>query len=183
MKQLQETVLQCTKCNLRNTCNQVVFGDSNPKAKIMIIGEAPGAEEDKLGKPFVGRSGQLLNKILEACNLDRNKDVFISNIVKCRPPNNRIPTIEEINTCLPWLKKQIEIINPSIILLLGATALKVVLGEKYKITKDHGKWFKWEGINVIPTYHPSALLRNPSLKQSAWEDFQKIVKKVQEIHH
>lgn len=179
--EFRKEILRCTKCELSSTRNNVIFGEGNPDAEILIIGEAPGRDEDIQGRPFVGKSGQLLDKILAACGFTRNEHVFISNIVKCRPPNNRVPTLQEAETCMPWLLKQIEMIDPKIIILLGATALKYILGSEHKITRDHGNWFTWENKLVIPVYHPSALLRDPSLKRPEWEDFKKIVYKYRDL--
>lgn len=181
LEEQRRLVLNCRSCNLRLTCNQVVFGEGNPEARIMIIGEGPGEEEDKQGRPFVGRAGQLLDKILAVCGFNRNEHVFIANIVKCRPPKNRIPTPEERASCLEHLYRQIEIISPVIIVLLGATALQGLIDPQAKITKQRGNWQNWRGIWVMPTYHPAALLRNPRLKIPAWEDFKMIVAKYREL--
>jgi DNA polymerase len=181
LEELKSEVLHCAHCQLRTGCRQVVFGEGNPEAKIMLIGEGPGEEEDKLGRPFVGKAGQLLDKILAACGYERFQHVYIANIVKCRPPKNRIPEPEERVLCLDHLKKQIEIIQPQIIVLLGATALQGLLDPQAKITKARGQWVNWQGIWVMPTYHPAALLRNPGLKQAVWEDFQKIVARYREM--
>jgi DNA polymerase len=153
----------------------------------MCIGEGPGQEEDLQGRPFVGRSGQLLDKILNVCGFNRQEHVFIANIVKCRPPNNRAPLPEERLMCIPYLYKQIELINPIIIVLLGATALNGLIDPNLRITKVRGNWLMWNNRWVMPTYHPAALLRNPKLKYEAWEDFKKIVAKYRELvnpdHH
>lgn len=183
---LRSEIINCSKCDLSLTRNKVIFGEGNTKAGIFIIGEAPGSDEDIQGRPFVGKSGQLLDKILAACGFNRSEHVFISNIVKCRPPGNRIPTPQEAAVCMPWLLKQIEIISPEIIILLGATALKYILGNNYKITRDHGQWYSWENRHVMPVFHPSALLRDPSLKRPEWEDFKNVVHKYRETidpHH
>ncbi len=178
---LKEIVQKCNKCKLSETRNNVVFGDGNPNAEIFIIGEGPGYYEDKVGKAFVGKSGELLDKILEACGFSREKHVFIGNIVKCRPPENRNPLPEERDACLPYLYKQIELVNPKIIILLGATALKGLIDPDLRITKVRGNWIDWKGRLVMPTFHPAALLRNVNLKRDAWEDFKKIVAKYREI--
>ena len=177
---LKKEVLACRKCGLYATRNQPVFGSGNPEAPILIVGEAPGFEEDKTGVAFVGKSGQLLEKILKACNFSREKEVYLSNIVKCRPPHNRTPSIQEQAACLPYLEQQIEIIRPQIIVLLGATALKAFFGTTARITRERGKWKNWLNYPVMPTYHPSALLRNPSLKRDTWEDFKKVILKYRE---
>jgi len=167
----------CTKCILSKTRTNVVFGEGSVNADLMIIGEAPGGDEDKQGKPFVGRAGQLLSKMLEAIDLTR-EDVFICNILKCRPPNNRNPKADEIEMCTPYLDKQIKTIKPSFIFTLGNFATKYLLDTKTGITKLRGKPVEWrDGIIVIPTYHPSALLRNPNLKRGSWEDL-KLLRKL-----
>lgn len=181
MEELKNKVLTCANCQLRAGCKQVVFGDGNPEASILLIGEGPGEDEDKLGRPFVGRAGQLLDKILAACGYTRAQHVYIANIVKCRPPKNRIPEPEERALCLQHLHRQIEIIQPRIIVLLGATALQGLLDPQAKITKTRGQWIDWQNIWVMPTYHPAALLRNPALKQPVWEDFKKIVARYREL--
>lgn len=178
---LYTDVLRCTKCDLSDTRRNVIFGEGNPEAGILIIGEAPGRDEDIVGRPFVGKSGQLLDKILAACGFTREKHVFISNIVKCRPPENRVPTPDEAAICMPWLLKQIDIINPQILILLGATALKYMAGSGYKITADHGRWINLNNRSAVPVYHPAALLRDPRLKRSTWEDFKKIVYRYREL--
>jgi len=178
---LKNEVLHCTKCDLAITRSHVIFGEGNPNAGILIIGEAPGRDEDLQGRPFVGKSGQLLDKILAACGFTRDEHVFISNIVKCRPPDNRVPTPQEAATCMPWLLKQIELINPKIIILLGATALKCMAGPDYRITRERGNWLNLQNRPAMPVYHPAALLRDPSLKRDTWEDFKKIVFKYREM--
>ncbi|MDY0100233.1 MAG: uracil-DNA glycosylase [Bacteroidales bacterium] len=178
---LKNTVLNCTKCELARTRNQVIFGEGNLHAGILLIAEAPGRDEDIQGRPFVGLSGQLLDKILAACGFTRDEHVFISNIVKCRPPGNRLPETHEAKECLPWLLLQIELINPKILVLLGATALKYMAGLNYKISRDHGKWINIHGRIAMPVYHPAALLRDPSLKRDTWEDFKRIFYKYREI--
>lgn len=178
---LEMQVIECTKCSLSKSRIQPVFGMGSTDAEIFIIGEGPGADEDKQGIPFVGKSGQLLDKILAACNFTREKHVFIANIVKCRPPDNRVPTNEEKDACMPYLMKQIEMINPQIIILLGSTALKSVIDPNGKITKVRGNWIEWHGRLVMPTYHPSALLRTPALKKDTWEDFKKVFFKYREL--
>ena len=177
MEELEQEVLSCTKCDLHKTRHNVIFGEGNKSAKILIIGEAPGHDEDIIGRPFVGRSGQLLDKILAACGFTRDKHVYISNIVKCRPPGNRVPTDQEAKTCIPYLMKQIELIDPLILLPLGASALRVFFGKEYRITKVRGTWLNWYNKLVMPVYHPAALLRNPNLKRDTWEDFKKVVYK------
>ena len=184
LNQLERFIKISNNCPLKNQALNTVFADGNPSSKIMLIGEAPGAEEDKLGKPFVGAAGLLLNKMLAAINLDRNS-VYITNIVPWRPPNNRAPNTEEIVQCLPFIQKHIEIIQPLILVLLGGTATKAVLATTLGITKLRGKWHEYNSLIIkepIPTmamYHPAFLLRSPGHKKEAWEDLQKIQKKLQ----
>ena len=187
MEELKQEVLSCTKCGLHKTRHNVIFGEGNKNAKILIIGEAPGHDEDMIGRPFVGKSGQLLDRILEACGFTREKHVYISNIVKCRPPGNRVPTDQEARICIPYLMKQIELIHPLILLPLGASALRVFFGKEYRITQVRGNWLNWYDKLVMPVYHPAALLRNPNLKRDTWEDYKKVVHKYRELvdpqHH
>ncbi len=178
---LKAEILRCKECVLSETRKHVVFGEGSINAEILIIGEAPGRDEDIQGRPFVGKSGLLLDKILSACGFTRKEHVFISNIVKCRPPNNRAPTQKEAEICMPWLSKQIEIINPKIIILLGATALKYMTGSEHRITQVRGKWLNLQGRPTMPVFHPAALLRNPQLKRNTWEDYKNIVHKYREL--
>jgi len=171
----------CLRCPLHEKRTHGVFGTGNPFAELMVIGEGPGEEEDKQGLPFVGKSGQLLDKILAAAGFSRQENVYIANIVKCRPPDNREPTPEERATCLPFLLLQIEFVQPSIIILLGSTALKGLIDPNGKITQARGKWMEWNDFLVMPTYHPSALLRNPDLKKEVWEDMKLVVQKYREM--
>jgi len=184
---LKADVLRCKQCELSETRNHVIFGEGNVSAKVLIIGEAPGRDEDIQGRPFVGKSGQLLDKILSACGFTREEHVFISNIVKCRPPDNRVPTRFEADACIPWLLKQIELIDPKILILLGATALKHMAGTEHRITRERGKWLNLQGRLAMPVFHPAALLRDPRLKRDTWEDYKKIVFKYRELvdlnHH
>lgn len=181
IEEFKNEVENCSACSLRQGCNRVVFGEGNPEAGLMVIGEGPGEEEDKQGRPFVGKAGQLLDKILLAGGFQRFTHVYIANIVKCRPPQNRIPIPEEKEACLPHLYKQIEMIKPKIIILLGATALQGLIDSQARITKARGVWQFWRGIWVMPTYHPAALLRNPQLKQPVWEDMKTVVVKYREL--
>lgn len=181
LESLKELVLTCKQCRLSEGRNNVVFGEGATNAKIFIIGEGPGRDEDLQGRPFVGRSGQLLDKILHACGFNRQEHVFIGNIVKCRPPDNRAPLPDEREMCMPYLLQQLELIDPQIIILLGATALNGLIDPKLKITQVRGKWMKWNKRYVMPTFHPSALLRNPNLKKDAWEDFKMVIDKYREI--
>lgn len=180
-KRLKHSAEHCTKCPLHRTRTHVVFGNGNPEGGIFLIGEGPGYEEDKRGEAFVGRSGQLLDKILAACNFTRDKHVFISNIVKCRPPENRNPQPNEQAAWLPYLEEQLELCDPKILILLGSVAAKALLGSDIRITKIRGNWHYYQGRLVMPTYHPSALLRQPSLKRDAWEDFKTVINKYREL--
>ena len=175
LEELNARICTCTKCALGATRTQFVFGVGNPKATLMLIGEAPGADEDAQGEPFVGRAGQLLNKILEAIHFKRS-DVYICNILKCRPPNNRKPTPEESELCKPHLKKQIELVKPKVILCLGLTAAENLLGTRESMAKLRGRVMEYEGVPVMITYHPAALLRNPNWKRPTWEDVQAVRK-------
>lgn len=181
IQQLKDRVLICHRCALREGCSQVVFGEGSLKGGLMVIGEGPGQDEDRLGRPFVGRAGQLLDKILESGGFSRMEQVYIGNIVKCRPPGNRVPLPEERASCKPYLMEQIAIVDPKIIVLLGATALQGLIDPQAKIGTSRGKWLEWEGRWVMPTYHPAALLRNPSLKRVVWEDIKQVVGKYREL--
>ncbi len=163
----------CKKCSLGDTRTHFVFGAGNPKADLMFIGEAPGKDEDLQGIPFVGRAGQLLTLMLKSIQLDR-QDVFIANVLKCRPPNNRDPLQEEIDKCEPYLMKQIEIINPRLIVTLGRFASASLLRTKLALGKLREDMHDYNGVPLVVSYHPAALLRNPQLKKSAWEDLKKI---------
>jgi len=166
---------QCKKCKLCLNRNKVVIGDGNREASLMFVGEGPGADEDAQGLPFVGKAGQLMNLALEALGIDRRKDIYIANIVKCRPPGNRVPEKDEAMACLNYLRNQVILIKPKIIVLLGSTALKNIIGDEYKITACRGKWIEKRGIWYMPTYHPAALLRDESKKLDFWRDL-KLVK-------
>ncbi|GAB6877528.1 uracil-DNA glycosylase [Thermaerobacter litoralis] len=178
---LEQVVKGCTACGLRAGCRGVVFGDGNPAARLMLIGEGPGADEDRLGRPFVGRAGQLLDRILAACGFDRQKHVYIANVVKCRPPGNRTPTPEERAACLPNLRAQMRLVRPAIVVLLGATALQALIDPTARITRARGQWIYRDGVWYMPTYHPAALLRNPGLKRDCWHDFKKVIDKYREL--
>jgi uracil-DNA glycosylase len=169
MDDLYSQIHDCTICPLGSTRKNFVFGSGNPNADIMVIGEAPGADEDEQGLPFVGRAGQLLTKILEAINLSR-EEVFICNIIKCRPPQNRVPNPIEVESCEPYLMKQIELIKPEFILALGLTAVDTLLKKKHKMGDIRGSIMNYHGIKMLVTYHPAALLRNPEWKKHTWED-------------
>lgn len=175
LDQLNSMICECTKCALGATRTKFVFGTGNPHATLMFIGEAPGADEDAQGEPFVGRAGQLLTKIIEAIDFKR-QDVYICNILKCRPPNNRKPTPEESDLCKPYLKKQIELVKPKVIVCLGLTAAENLLGTREPMGKLRGRVLSYEDVPVMITYHPAALLRNPAWKRPTWEDVQAVKK-------
>ncbi len=168
---LFETARGCRKCILAETRRNFVFGEGNPSASLVVIGEAPGAEEDASGRPFVGRSGQLLDKILKAAGFLR-EEVYICNILKCRPPGNRNPLEEEIVSCMPWLLGQLEIVKPQVILILGKVAANTILENKSSLGSMRGKVTRWREYDCFITYHPAALLRNPDWKRGCWEDIQ-----------
>jgi DNA polymerase len=176
----------CNRCPLGQTRTHAVVGRGNLRAEIMIIGEAPGKNEDETGLPFVGRSGQLLEKILASVELSTETDIYIANICKCRPPENRVPTSEEAAACKPYLLEQIRLVDPKIILLTGATSVKGLTGDKRPITKIRGEWLEWEGRLCMPIFHPSYLLRNPSKEKGSpkwlmWQDIQKVRDKFDQL--
>ncbi len=179
LEELAAKAAHCTACRLHEGRHKVVFGEGDPDAKLMIVGEGPGADEDVQGRPFVGRAGQLLDRILEAAGIPRSS-VYITNIVKCRPPGNRNPLPDEAKICSSlWLNKQIELVRPQIIVPLGSVATQFFLGEKVPITRVRGKWFEWNGIKVFPMFHPAYLLRNPTRapggpKALTWEDIKTV---------
>ena len=175
LEKLNATICTCTKCSLGHTRKNFVFGVGNPNADLVLVGEAPGADEDEQGEPFVGRAGQLLNKILEAIHFKR-EEVYICNILKCRPPNNRDPQPNEIELCEPYLWKQLEIIKPKLILCLGRIAGQALLKTNSSLSQLRGKVHDYRGIKLMVTYHPAALLRNPNWKKPAWEDVQQLRK-------
>ena len=164
---------ECTRCRLHEVRNRLVFGDGNPHATLVFVGEGPGRDEDQQGKPFVGRAGELLTRIIEAIALTR-EEVYIANIVKCRPPNNRDPRPDEIQTCLPFLRKQLEAIKPRIICALGTFAAQTLLGTEERISALRGRFHSYHGAKLMPTYHPAFLLRNPHFKKAVWEDMKMI---------
>jgi uracil-DNA glycosylase len=173
LPELKLAISNCKECPLGNQRTKFVFGEGNPNADIMIIGEAPGRDEDLQGMPFVGRAGQLLTKILESIGLNR-EDVFIGNICKCRPPENRQPETGEVEKCEPYLKKQIELINPAFILSLGLTSINTLLKTKNKMADIRGQVLDYHGKKLLVTYHPAALLRNPNWKRFVWEDMKNL---------
>jgi len=173
LKQLEQVCLACRQCHLAETRTKVVFGVGNPHAELLFVGEAPGANEDLQGLPFVGRAGNLLDKILAAIDLKREQ-VYIANVLKCRPPENRTPNAGEVGKCEPFLLKQIDLIRPKLIVCLGLTAARTLLRNDYSLDKMRGQMFKYHDVDLIVTYHPAALLRNENLKKPTWEDFKKI---------
>ena len=177
-EELRREVAGCTQCALAKTRKNVVFGDGNLLARIVFVGEAPGADEDEQGLPFVGRAGQLLTNIIKAMGLER-KDVYICNILKCRPPGNRNPQPDEIRLCEPYLKRQLQLIAPEIICALGSFAAKTLLKTETPITALRGRFHTYAGIKLMPTYHPAYLLRNPPAKKQVWEDVQLIMKEIE----
>ena len=177
INQLKQEVEQCKKCKLCTTRQNVVFGVGNTNTKIMFIGEGPGGDEDRLGEPFVGKAGQLMNMAFDVVGIKR-EEVYIANIVKCRPPHNRDPENDEINACMDHLRNQVMIIKPKIIVLLGRIAMQNILGEEYKITASRGKWIEKKGILYMPTWHPAALLRDETKKIEFLEDLKKVVERV-----
>lgn len=178
LQRLGEEVKSCQRCRLREGCRQTVFGEGEPG--LLVIGEGPGADEDIQGRPFVGKAGQLLDQILASCGFDRQRNAFIANVVKCRPPENRAPLPDEAEACLPFLYRQIELMNPKIIMLLGATALRYVLSME-GITKARGHFVEKDGLLYMPTFHPAALLRDPSKKKEVWLDVQQVFHKYREL--
>lgn len=179
-EELENSIKDCNKCKLCKTRNNIVFGEGNKQARIMFIGEGPGADEDREGLPFVGKAGQLMNKAFQGLGINRS-EVYIANIVKCRPPANRVPEEGEANSCLNYLRNQVMLVKPKIIVLLGSTALKNILGKEYGITACRGKWVSQKDIWYMPTWHPAALLRDESKKVEFWKDLKEVTKKYQEI--
>jgi len=171
LEALWESMSGCRHCGLAEGRKNIVFGDGPPRARLMFIGEGPGRDEDLQGRPFVGAAGQLLDKIIAAGGWTR-EEVYIANIVKCRPPGNRIPNRDEAEACMPWLRRQIQLIAPRLIVLLGATALQFTIDPKARITACRGQWIQRGRIKIMPTFHPAALLRDPSKKRPVWEDIQ-----------
>jgi uracil-DNA glycosylase family 4 len=181
LKSLREEIGDCKKCRLSNKRTNIVFGEGNPDARLMFIGEAPGREEDIQARPFVGDAGMLLTRLIEKMGF-RREDVYIANIVKCRPPMNRDPEIDEIEKCRGFVERQIEIINPDVIISLGRISAKTLIGNaKLKITAIRGNFFYYKGIPLMPTFHPAYLIRNPKDKWLTWSDAQKVIEKLKNI--
>jgi uracil-DNA glycosylase family 4 len=177
LSDIRRELKDCRRCELSSKRTKIVFGDGCEQARLVFVGEGPGYEEDKQGKPFVGAAGKLLNRILEAMHLSR-EDVYICNIVKCRPPNNRNPKPEEISTCVPFLERQIRAIEPEFICALGKFAAQTLLQAEKPISKLRGQFHEYQGIPVMPTYHPAYLLRNPGSKRDVWNDMQQLMKRL-----
>ena len=177
-EELEDKIKDCTKCKLCTTRTNIVFGTGNREADIMMIGEGPGADEDRQGIPFVGKAGQLMNKAFEGVGIDRN-EIYIANIVKCRPPQNRVPEKDEAMACLDYLRKQVLLV----IVLLGSTALKNILGNEYGITSSRGKWIEKKEILYMPTWHPAALLRDENKKIEFWKDLKLVIEKYKQINN
>ena len=172
--QIRADLGECTRCKLHRTRNKIVFGDGNPKARLIFVGEGPGADEDAQGLPFVGRAGKLLTQMIEAMGLKRS-DVYICNVVKCRPPGNRQPEPDEVAACSPFLFRQLDSIKPHVIVCLGATAFQTLLETSRSISHYRGQWIDYRGYKMLPTYHPAYLLRNPAAKADVWKDLQKVM--------
>ena len=178
---LRSSCLACTRCELCKTRTNVVFGQGVEDAEVLFVGEGPGQNEDEQGLPFVGRSGQLLDKYLFAIDLDRTKNCYIANIVKCRPPRNRDPLNVEQDACIGWLRRQTALLRPKLIVCLGRIAAKAIIKEDFKITAEHGKWFQRGGVQMTAIYHPSALLRDVEKRPETFVDLKAIQAKVREI--
>ncbi|WP_390625485.1 uracil-DNA glycosylase family protein [Vulcanococcus limneticus] len=186
LAELATSCAACRGCGLAAGRQQVVVSRGNPGARLMVIGEGPGAQEDASGSPFVGKAGQLLDRMLESVGIDSNRDAYIANVVKCRPPENRKPTAVEMAACLPFLRRQIALVQPQVVLLAGATAVEGVLGIKGGITKLRGQWRQWEGRWLMPLFHPSYLLRNASRERGSpkwltWQDLQDVRRRLAQL--
>ena len=180
MDELEKSIIDCKKCKLCQRRQNIVFGEGNINTKVMFIGEGPGGDEDKEGKPFVGKAGQLMNKAFDVVGIKR-ENVYIANIVKCRPPQNRDPEPDEIEACINYLRNQVMIIKPQIIVLLGRISLQNIVGKEYKITASRGKWIEKKGILYMPTWHPAALLRDETKKIDFIKDLIKVTEKLEEL--
>jgi len=181
LEELNSKILRCTRCGLARTRNNVVPGMGVEHPDVLVVGEGPGHDEDMQGLPFVGKAGLLLDRMLAAIGLDRKTNCYIANIVKCRPPENRNPMPDEQSSCYSFLEAQIHILKPKMILCMGKIAIEKITGQQIPITQKHGEFFDYNGIPVMPTYHPSALLRNEELKRPAWEDLKKFKRRLDEI--
>lgn len=176
-EELEQSIVNCKKCKLCQNRTNIVFGTGNKNAEVMFIGEGPGADEDREGEPFVGKAGKLMNEAFKGLGIKR-EEVYIANIVKCRPPSNRVPEEDEAEACLNYLRNQVILVKPKIIVLLGSTALKNILGKEYGITNARGKWIEKKGIMYMPTWHPAALLRDENKKIEFWNDLKEVVNKL-----
>ena len=179
-EELKQSINGCKKCKLCNNRTNIVFGDGNQNADIMFIGEGPGADEDIQGIPFVGKAGKLMNMAFEGIGIKR-EDIYIANIVKCRPPQNRNPETDEATSCLDYLRNQVMLVKPKIIVLLGSVALKNILGNEYGITSSRGNWVEKKGILYMPTWHPAALLRDEAKKIEFWKDLKQVMVKYEQM--
>lgn len=179
--ELKTACMGCTACPLAKTRTNVVFGVGNPQAKVLFIGEGPGENEDLQGEPFVGRGGQLLDKYLDAIGLSRKSNIYIANMVKCRPPQNRDPLPEEMEACIDYLRSQTLLIRPKIVVCLGRISAIRIMKPDFKVTKEHGQWIEKNGIFFMGTFHPAALLRNPGSKPAAFEDFMALRDKILQL--
>lgn len=179
-EELEASIIDCKKCKLCNNRTNIVFGDGNKEADVMFIGEGPGADEDREGIPFVGRAGKLMNMAFEGVGINRSS-IYIANIVKCRPPSNRNPEADEAQACLNYLRNQVILVKPKIVVLLGSVALKNILGAEYGITASRGNWIDRKGIMYMPTWHPAALLRDDNKKIDFWKDLKMVVNKAKEL--
>lgn len=172
-EELENSIKDCSKCKLCNNRTNIVFGTGNREARLMFIGEGPGADEDAQGIPFVGKAGKLMNEAFRGLEIDRD-DVYIANVVKCRPPMNRNPEQDEVDSCLNYLRNQVMLVKPEVIVLLGSVALKAILGNEFSITASRGKWVERKGIKYMPTFHPAALLRDETKKIDFWKDLKAV---------
>lgn len=173
LEAIREDIGDCRRCKLCEHRKTIVFGEGSPDAKLVFVGEGPGADEDATGRPFVGRAGQLLDKIIEAIGMKR-EEVYIANVVKCRPPGNRTPERDEVETCEPFLWRQLAFIRPKVIVALGSPAFQCLVKTREPITRARGQWRDWNGIKLMPTFHPAFLLRSPDKKREVWEDMKKV---------
>lgn len=179
-EELEKSIIGCKKCKLCTGRNNIVFGTGNKEADLMFIGEGPGADEDREGEPFVGRAGKLMNMVFDGIGIKR-EEVYIANIVKCRPPSNRNPETDEADACIDYLRNQVMLVKPKVIVLLGSVALKNILGNEYGITASRGNWIERKGILYMPTWHPAALLRDENKKIEFWKDFKQVKEKMENI--
>lgn len=180
-KELKAQCVACQKCALADTRTNVVFGVGRTNAEVLFVGEGPGENEDLTGEPFVGRGGQLLDDMLSLIGLDRNKNIYIANIVKCRPPHNRDPLNTEQDACVGWLRQQIDLLDPKLIICLGRIAAQVFIKPDFKITREHGQWFTVDGREIMALFHPAALLRDPRRRPETFEDLKNLERRIKEV--